>query len=275
MLKPHCARQLVGGAERTRLWCNNQVARETRGGVVVRGAVVRSAAPVAGDAVLRAVEAPALTITGVSKTWPGQDVPVLAHVDLRAERGTTTAVVGRNGAGKTTLLRIAAGLIGPDAGRVEVAGIQADLDRTAYQRRIGFLSAGNSGLSARLKVEHHLDLWTRLALMPRRERRGAMEEAVETFALAPLCGRRVDRLSMGQRQRLRVALAFTHRPDVVLLDEPTNSLDDEGIAVVAAALDSLHGRGGAAVICLPSGTQQALPVDRTLVLTDGILEETA
>jgi ABC-type multidrug transport system ATPase subunit len=239
----------------------------------MREAVMRSAEPVAEERALTAVGSAALSVDGVSKTWPGHDAAVLDAVDLHAQRGTTTAIVGRNGAGKTTLLRIAAGLIAPDSGRVAVGDVQVDLDRSEYQRRIGFLAAGNSGLYARLKVEHHLDLWTRLALMPRRARRGAIDEAIETFALGPLCGQRVDRLSMGQRQRLRLALAFTHRPEVVLLDEPANSLDDEGIALIRGALDLLHERGGAAVICLPSGTQQALPVDRTLVLTDGTLEE--
>ena len=236
---------------------------------------MRSPAPLDEERALAPVDSAALSIEAVSKTWPGHDPAVLASVDLHARRGTTTAIVGRNGAGKTTLLRIAAGLIAPDSGRVAVGGVQADLDRSEYQRRIGFLAAGNSGLYARLKVEHHLDRWPRLALMPRRDRRGAIDEAVETFALAPLCGQRVDRLSMGQRQRLRLALAFTHRPEVVLLDEPANSLDDEGIALIRGALDILHGRGGAAIVCLPSGTQQALPVDRTLVLSDGTLEDAA
>jgi ABC-2 type transport system ATP-binding protein len=239
------------------------------------GAVMRSSAPAVDELALTTVGPAPLVIRGVSKTWPGHTTPVLDDVDLRAEAGRTIAIVGRNGAGKTTLLRIAAGLIAGDSGHVEVSGIAPGRDRTAFQRRIGFLAAGNSGLYARLKVEHHLDLWTRLALMPRRERRAAIDEAVEMFDLAVLCGRRVDRLSMGQRQRLRLALAFAHRPDVALLDEPATSLDDEGVALVARALDALHARRGAAIVCLPSGTQQTLPVDRTLTLARGSLEDTA
>src|SRR3954454_7092768 len=167
---------------------------------------------------------PVLDVAGIVKSWPSQPTPVLDAVSIRLEPSTAASISGRNGAGKTTLLRVAAGLIAAEAGSVRVCELDVARDRTEFQRRIGFLAAGSSGLYARLKVEHHLDLWTRLALMPRRERRGAIDEAVETFALAPLWGRRVDRLSMGQRQRLRLALAFTHRPDVVLLDEPVNSL---------------------------------------------------
>ena len=229
--------------------------------------------PASRDGTLgRPSEAPTLELTGILKTWSSQPEPVIDRTDLRLEPGTVTAIAGRNGAGKTTLLRIASGLIAPDAGDVRVAGLDPRRDRTEFQRRIGFLSAGNSGLYARLKVEHHLDLWTRLALLPRRRRAAAIEDALEAFALAPLCGRRVDRLSMGQRQRLRIALAFVHEPTVVLLDEPATSLDEDGIALLQRALDSVRARGGSALVCLPSGWNQILAIDRALVLTAGRLE---
>jgi ABC-2 type transport system ATP-binding protein len=227
-----------------------------------------------GDLAARVEPAPVpvLAVEGIFKSWSSQPEPVLANVDLRVEPGTSAAISGRNGAGKTTLLRIAAGLICPESGTVRVCGLDAERERTEFQRRVGFLAAGNSGLYARLKVEHHLDMWSRLALIPRRERRAAIEQAVETFELAPLCGRRVDRLSMGQRQRLRLALAFTHSPSLVLLDEPATSLDEDGIALLDRALHALKRRGGAALVCLPSGWEQALSIDRALVLAAGRLE---
>lgn len=216
--------------------------------------------------------APVLTLSGITKSWSSQPDPVLAGVDLRLTPGLTAAISGRNGAGKTTLLRIAAGLIGADRGSVTVFGLDVERDRTEFQRRVGFLAAGNTGLYARLKVEHHLDMWSRLALMPRAPRREAVAQAIETFELGSLCGRRVDRLSMGQRQRLRLALAFVHAPSVALLDEPATSLDEDGIALLDRALDALKARGGAAIVCLPSGWEQALSVDRPLVLAGGRLE---
>lgn len=234
--------------------------------------VVGAAPIVAGEGTRDRAMEPVLSLAGIVKSWPSQDSPVLSEVDLELEASSTAAISGRNGAGKTTLLRIAAGLIEAERGTVHVAGLDSSRDRTEFQRRIGFLAAGNSGLYARLKVEHHLDLWTRMALMPRRERRPAIEKAVDLFALAPLCGRRVDRLSMGQRQRLRIALAFVHSPSLVLLDEPATSLDEEGIALLQRALDSLKARGGAALVCLPSGWEQILSIDRALVLSAGVLE---
>ena len=235
--------------------------------------VVAGARPVAsGEAAPGGGQAPVLDLRGVVKHWPSQPAPVLDAVSLQLPPGTAAAISGRNGAGKTTLLRIAAGLIGAESGSVSVCGLDVNRDRTEFQRRIGFLAAGNSGLYARLKVEHHLDLWSRIALMPRRERRPAVEHAIETFDLEPLLGRRVDRLSMGQRQRLRLALAFVHSPSVVMLDEPATSLDEEGIALLQRAIDALKARGGAALVCLPSGWEQNLSIDRALVLSAGKVE---
>jgi ABC-2 type transport system ATP-binding protein len=217
-------------------------------------------------------QAPVLDLQGIVKHWPSQPAPVLDGVSLQLEPSTAAAISGRNGAGKTTLLRIASGLIGAESGSVSVCGLDVTRDRTEFQRRIGFLAAGNSGLYARLKVEHHLDLWSRIALMPRRERRPAVAHAIETFVLEPLLGRRVDRLSMGQRQRLRLALAFVHSPSLVMLDEPATSLDEEGIALLQRALDALKARGGAALVCLPSGWEQNLSIDRPLALVEGRLQ---
>lgn len=208
-----------------------------------------------------------LELEGIVKSWG--DRHVLTGVDARVEGGSTIAITGANGAGKTTLLRIAAGLIAPESGSVTADGLDPEHQRTEFQRRIGFLTAGNTGLYARLKADHHMEFWARLALMPKREHRAAIAHAVEAFGLEDLRDRRVDRLSMGQRQRLRLALTFLHDPMVVLLDEPATSLDGEGIAALQAALDRLTERGGTGVVCLPSGWDDVLSVDRSVVLADG------
>jgi ABC-type multidrug transport system ATPase subunit len=78
---------------------------------------------------------------------------------------------------------------------------------------------------------------------------------------------------MGQRQRLRIALAFLHGPDVVLLDEPRTSLDAEGAELLRRAVGDLVGAGGAAVICAPSGEEAGAEVDRVVVVEDGGIGE--
>jgi ABC-type multidrug transport system ATPase subunit len=211
----------------------------------------------------------ALELRGIVKSWGDQHV--LREVDLALAPGTVVAIAGRNGAGKTTLLRVASGLIVPETGTVLLDGLDPERDRTEFQSRLGYLSAGNSGLYARLKAEHHLDLAVKLALMPRRDRRAAIDRALQAFELEQLCGRRVDRLSMGQRQRLRLALSFVHEPTVVLLDEPSTSLDQDGRALVQQALNDLKARGGAAIVCVPTGGEPLPVVDHVLELSDGRL----
>ena len=214
--------------------------------------------------------AAALALEGIVKSWNGQ--PVLTDLDARIDPGVVVAILGANGAGKTTLLRIAAGLILPEQGRVSAYGLDPERRRGEFQRRIGFLSAGNTGLYARLKAEHHLELCARLALMPKRRQRDSIARAVERFGLTDLRGRRVDRLSMGQRQRLRLALAFLHEPSLILLDEPATSLDEEGIVTLQGAIDDVKAAGGSAVVCLPSGWGEVLATDRRYRLDGGRLE---
>jgi ABC-2 type transport system ATP-binding protein len=80
-----------------------------------------------------------------------------------------------------------------------------------------------------------------------------VETAIAVFELGQLAGRRVDRLSMGQRQRLRIAMTFLGEPEVILLDEPLTSLDEDGAAVLEWAIGETLARGGAILWCSPSG----------------------
>jgi ABC-2 type transport system ATP-binding protein len=235
---------------------------------VSRPPVSEAVAPTAEAAPTLAV----LEVAGVAKRWRPDRPPVLDGVDLAVRPGEVVGVLGRNGAGKTTLLRIAAGLITADAGGVRLLGLSPERDRAEYQRRLGFLSAGNSGLYGRLRVEHHLDLAAALAYVPREARAGAMDRARRAFALDELLGQRVDRLSMGQRQRVRLALAFVHEPELALLDEPRTSLDADGVAHVRAAVDALTSRGGSAVVCAPETDGLGVECDRTFSVSDGRLE---
>jgi ABC-type multidrug transport system ATPase subunit len=127
-------------------------------------------------------------------------------------------------------------------------------------------------LYARLKVQHHVEFWSRLALLPRERRMPAIDRVLDAFELRSLVGRRVDRLSMGQRQRLRMALAFLHDPVLVLLDEPTTSLDAEGVDLLEGALAQLRAEGGAAVMCAPRGEDLPLTFDHEHTIAEGRLE---
>jgi ABC-type multidrug transport system ATPase subunit len=192
-----------------------------------------------------------LTARGVTKRW-GRGEPVLDAADFELSPGTIVGLQGVNGAGKTTLLRILAGLFFPDSGTVELDGLSPVRDRRAYQRRLGFLAAGQGGLYARMTVKAHLEYWSRLALIPAPDRRMAISLALGRLDLVPLARNRVDRLSTGQRQRVRLAMAFLHDPDVILLDEPSNSLDEAGLERLRSVLDGCKRDGKSVVWCAPS-----------------------
>jgi ABC-2 type transport system ATP-binding protein len=195
----------------------------------------------------------------------------LDRLDLTLAPGTTTWVGGRNGVGKTTMLRVAAGLIYPDGGRAEVWGLTARENPSRYQQLVSFLPAGDRGLYARLTVRRQLEFWARIAMVPRAQFRRTIDEAIETFDLHELAERRVDRMSMGQRQRLRIAMTFLPRPEIVLLDEPLTSLDEEGASLLQAAVSGVLARDGAVLWCSPSGEHLDMKFDAHWGLEHGRL----
>jgi ABC-type multidrug transport system ATPase subunit len=197
---------------------------------------------------------------------------VLDHVELSLEAGELCWISGRNGTGKTTLLRVVAGLIEPDAGRVAIDGCERADDAVSYQQSVGFLAAGDSGLYARLSVRQQLQFWAQMALVPRQAVAGAVDLGLVSFGLEPLAGQRVDHLSLGQRQRVRLAMAFLHEPALILLDEPATSLDDEGLDQLRRAIAAATGRGASVVWCAPAAQRLGLPIETNYELAAGQLE---
>jgi ABC-2 type transport system ATP-binding protein len=194
---------------------------------------------------------------------------VLQDVSLVVEPGTVVHVGGNNGAGKTTLLRVMAGILKPNAGAVSIGELSAERGWREFHRRIGFLSAGDRGLYARLTVRAHLEYWSALAFVPREQRSSYVEQALTAFGLAELSDRRAERLSQGQRQRLRLALALVHRPQILLLDEPRNSLDSDGLGLLADEVRASADGGASVVWCSPPGEDQPVVFDRRHLLEDG------
>jgi ABC-2 type transport system ATP-binding protein len=187
--------------------------------------------------------------------------------------GTVVWLGGRNGAGKTTLMRIAVGILIPNSGSISMRGLHPDRDRRAYHQRLGFLPAGDRGMYARLTVAQNIELACRLALVRRRDRTRLVDRGLARFELGELAKRRVDRLSMGQRQRVRLAMTFVHEPDVVLLDEPHTSLDDPALDLVEAAMFECTLRGGSVLWCSPASKSLPLPANLHFEISDGRVSE--
>jgi ABC-type multidrug transport system ATPase subunit len=105
--------------------------------------------------------------------------------------------------------------------------------------------------------------------VPRPRRRTLINQAIVRFDLRDLADQRVDRLSMGQRQRVRLATAFLHEPELVLLDEPHTSLDDLGLGVLEDAIAQVTSRGGAVLWCSPTRAGLPIPADESYTLAGG------
>lgn len=211
-----------------------------------------------------------LRLEGIVKTWRGTG-RVLDDVSLTLRAGTAVHLTGQNGCGKTTLMRIAVGLIRAEAGAVSANGLRPDRHRRRYQELVGFLPAGDRALYARMTARDHLRFWARLNFIPRVAEASAVQRAIARFGLEQLADRRVDRMSMGQRQRVRLAGSFLHEPQIVLLDEPRNSLDDEGIDALVAWTTDVVGNGGSVLWCSPNGETTGLEFHERHLLQAGKL----
>jgi ABC-2 type transport system ATP-binding protein len=216
---------------------------------------------------------PILELEGLYHKWKGPKPPVLDDVSVTLRGGEITWIGGRNGVGKTTLLRLAAGILIPQRGSVRIGEITPASKGGRYRRQIGFLSAGDRGLHARMTVTQQLDYWGRLAYVPRKRRAERVSDSLQQFALEEFAARRVDRMSMGQRQRIRLAMAFLHEPRVVLLDEPRNSLDDDGYRLLNDQIEKAAERGATVLWCSPRGEDRVIACDASYTLSDGHLEQ--
>jgi ABC-2 type transport system ATP-binding protein len=151
--------------------------------------------------------------------------------------------LGRNGAGKTTTLRLLLGLLKPDAGSIRIDGIDPASNRLGAARRVGALLETH-GFYANLSGRENLDLARRLRGLAAPE----IDRVLEAADLAEHATRRVSDYSLGMRQRLGLARAMLGAPPVLVLDEPTNGLDPEGIADMRRFLRELPDRSGATVL---------------------------
>jgi ABC-type multidrug transport system ATPase subunit len=216
---------------------------------------------------------PILELERLYHKWKGPKPPVLDDVSLTLRAGEVTWIGGRNGVGKTTLLRLAAGILLPQRGTVRMGDLTPESKGNSYRRQIGFLSAGDRSLQARLRVRQQLDYWARLAYIPRDRRAGLVADSLRHFGLEEFSERRVDRMSMGQRQRIRLAMAFMHDPRVLLLDEPRNSLDDDGYQLLNERIEQAAGHGASILWCSPRGEDRVISCDASYTLQDGRLEQ--
>lgn len=216
-----------------------------------------------------------LDLTDITLTYPDGDTRLTAldRVSLHVPTGTVTAVVGPSGSGKSSLLAVAATLITPDAGQVEIAGTPTTgLGRDALTRlrrtAIGIVFQqpnllGSLTAVEQLQVMAHLD-----GDAPAGVRSQALT-LLDAVGLAAQAGRRPHQLSGGQRQRINIARALMNDPAVLLVDEPTSALDHERGAAVLDLLTRLTRERGTATVLVTHDREHLAGADDVLELRDG------
>jgi ABC-2 type transport system ATP-binding protein len=181
-----------------------------------------------------------LHIAGLRKSYGDQ--VALRGVDLDVGEGEIVALLGPNGAGKTTLVSIVAGLRKADAGVVEVAGIDA-LSRSREVRRYLGLAPQETGIYPVVSVRQNLRLFGELSGVRRADLRSRVDEVAEALDITDLLDRQAGKLSGGQKRRVHTAIAFMHRPRLLLLDEATTGADVETRAHILDLVQRLAQQG--------------------------------
>lgn len=182
-----------------------------------------------------AAPASVLEVRGLTRSF-GR-IRALRGVEFTLRSGEALAVFGPNGAGKTTLLRILAGLLGAEKGEVIVAGRTLIRGDVRHRRRIGMISH-HSLLYDGLTGRENLEFYARLYGLP--DGRGAAQRALASVGLEERAGSQVATFSRGMVQRLAIARALLHDPEIVLLDEPFTGLDQRAAATLRALLGRLR-----------------------------------
>ena len=189
-------------------------------------------------------------------------------VSLAVERGEVFGFLGPNGAGKTTTIGMILGLIYPTAGEVFLFGEPLTPSRTRPLRRVGALVGASAALVPYLSARRNLGL---VAELQGRDAAARIDEVLDLVGLAEAADRKAGDFSTGMKQRLGLAMALLHRPDLLILDEPTNGMDPAGMREVRNLLRALAA-GGTTVF--PSShllheVQQSC--DRVAVLHKGVV----
>jgi ABC-2 type transport system ATP-binding protein len=172
-------------------------------------------------------------------------VRAVAGVDLTVAAGERVALLGPNGAGKTTTLMMLLGVVTPDAGTVDICGYRLPKERSRAAEHVGF-AAGYLPLPERLRVEEFLRMFGRLYGLPDPD--GAARQGLERFDVTHLAKNMGNELSSGQRTLVGIIKATLHRPRLLVLDEPTASLDPDVALRVRSGLASLCEDDGTALL---------------------------
>jgi ABC-2 type transport system ATP-binding protein len=208
--------------------------------------------------------------------WMGQErvgeTRALDDISLTMKHGEVLVLLGPNGSGKTTMLKLVSTMLLPDRGRVLVEGEDTQKGSQKVRRHVGFAVATERSFFPRLSARENLDFFAALDDVPRKTRSQRVEQMLDHVGLADAGHTLVMKFSSGMYQRLGIARALIKEPSVILLDEPTRSLDPASAAHFWNLVRDLPAHHGATVLLATHTFSEAIAVgDNVAVLLGGQL----
>ena len=215
-----------------------------------------------------------LKLSGLTKTFPGNDRPTVDDLSLTVAQGSLTALLGPSGAGKSTVMRMIAGLTHPDAGDIRLAG--RSLLTLPPERRGVVLVFQNAPLFPHLTLAQNVGFGLRMRGLPAAAIKPQVAAMLERVQLADLGHRRPHQLSGGQAQRGALARALVLKPDLLLLDEPLSNLDPTLRDEMQALIRSLQRETGITTLIVTHDQAEAVVLaDRIALILGGRLAQEA
>jgi len=193
----------------------------------------------------------------------------LKSLSFQVPKGQVVGFLGPNGAGKSTTMRILAGYALPTSGTAKVGGIDVTVDPVAARRRIGYLPENNP-LYEEMMVLDFLGFIAEARQIPAAQRKERIRSAIERCGLQPAFNKDIGQLSKGFRQRVGLAQAILHEPDLLILDEPTSGLDPNQIVEIRSLIKQL-GQEKTVILSTHILSEVQSTCSRVLIINDGAL----
>lgn len=207
-----------------------------------------------------------IRIDGLEKRFG--DVHAVNNLSFRVKRGELFAFLGVNGAGKSTTISIMCGLLEKDGGNVEICGKNVGTDMREIAKKLGVVFQ-NSALDARLSVKDNLVSRAALYGIYGAEAKNRIDELAEKLCFKDLMTRTVGKLSGGQRRRIDVARALLHKPEALILDEPTTGLDPQTRKTLWEVIRDLRLHDGMTVFLTTHYMEESTDADYVIILDSG------
>ena len=207
-----------------------------------------------------------IRIDGLEKRFG--EVHAVNNLSFRVKRGELFAFLGVNGAGKSTTISIMCGLLEKDGGNVEICGKNVGTDMREIAKKLGVVFQ-NSALDARLSVKDNLVSRAALYGIYGAEAKNRIDELAEKLCFKDLMTRTVSKLSGGQRRRIDVARALLHKPEVLILDEPTTGLDPQTRKTLWEVIRDLRLHDGMTVFLTTHYMEESTDADYVIILDSG------